>query len=57
MSKDNRLKLRSLKGWPSFVWGYKEKVKNWDNIDWDGEGTMKPKKVEITGINRTRITF
>lgn len=56
LPKDKRLNLNKLKGWKSYVFGYKEFTKNYDNVEWNGEGTLKPKKVEVKG-NRTRITF
>lgn len=55
--KDKRLNLNRLKGWISYVRGYNKMCEEWDKVDWNGKGTLKPKTVESTGVGRTRITF
>lgn len=55
--KDKRLNLNRLKGWKSYVYGYKKLTEKYDDIEWDGIGTLKPKKVEVVAEGRTRITF
>lgn len=55
--KDKRLGLTRRKGWPAYVWGWRKFIEEYDDIEWDGEGTVKPKKVEEIAPGHTRITF
>jgi len=55
--KDKRLGLTRRKGWPAYVHGWRNFIKEYDGVEWDGKGTIKPKKVEEVGVGRTRITF
>lgn len=56
MQKEKRMNLYQLKGWKSYVAGYKNYTKQYDSVNFDGKGTIKPKKVTKDG-NKTTIVF
>ncbi len=53
MAKENRPLLRRQKGWTGYVRSYRNYIENgsYDMMKW-GEGTSKPKSVEVTPMGK-----